>query len=167
MTGAEVLAFAASYGVRVPLAFGDLRLKVDREPPTEALDVLRDHKEAVVAELGRIAAVGQLRQTFEAHVAAIMRVRSLPRPQAERLAYGNVVTDHLNATHPDTDPNRCAHCGRAETLDETLLPIGVGARHAWLHQHCRDPCAEARRKAAIETLAATGILMPSKDEAPR
>jgi hypothetical protein len=107
------------------------------------------------------------RQAFEMEVARVIQVRGLSRSEAECIAYDNLVTEFLNSSHLDTDPNRCAHCGRAETPNETLLPIGVGARHAWLHQHCRDPWAEARRKAAIETLAATGILMPSKDEAPR
>ena len=55
MTGEEVLALAASHGVRVALAHGDLRLEADHEPPAEALDALRDHKEGVVAELRRIA----------------------------------------------------------------------------------------------------------------
>ena len=37
------------------------------------------------------------------------------------------------------------------------LPFGV-VTHAWLHQHCRDLWAEARRKEAIETLAVMGIV---------
>jgi hypothetical protein len=68
---------------------------------------------------------------------------------------------------PDTPFDRCAWCGWPETRDSILPPMGVGARHAWLHSGCRDPWAEPRREAAIETLAATGILMPSKDEARR
>ncbi len=102
MTGEEVLALAASYGVRVALALGDLRLEADHEPPAEALDALRDHKEAVVAELSKIAATaGEWRLLFEDHVATVMRARSLPRPEAERAAYGIVLIELLNRTHPE------------------------------------------------------------------
>jgi hypothetical protein len=85
MTGEEVLALAASHGVRVVLALGDLHLEADHEPAAEALAALRDHKEAVVAELSRIAATaGEWSRIFEGHVATVMRVRRLPRPEAER-----------------------------------------------------------------------------------
>jgi hypothetical protein len=106
-------------------------------------------------------------RTFAHHLATVMTVRGLPRDAAEKVAFENTVTEFLNSTHPDTDSTRCACCGRAETRDSILLPMGVGARHAWLHSGCPDPWAQSRREAAIETLAATGILMPSKDEAPR
>ena len=46
---------------------------------------------------------------------------------ASRIAFENLVTERLNATHPDTDPNRCAHCGKPETSAAILLPIGWGA----------------------------------------
>ena len=49
---------------------------------------------------------------FERHVATVMRVRNLPRLEAERAAFDIVLVERLNATHPDTDPNRCAWCGR-------------------------------------------------------
>jgi len=160
MTGEEALAFAASYGVRVTLALGDLRLKVDREPPAEALDALRDHKEAVVAELGRIAAAGQLRQTFEGHIGKVMRVRDLPRPEAERIAFDNFVTERLDSTLLDTDPSCCAHCGGAETPDAALLPIGAGDRHAWLHSDCWAQWRERRRAEAIDKLAAMKLEAP-------
>jgi hypothetical protein len=162
MTGAEVLAFAASHGVRVTLAFGDLRLKIDRESAPEALDALRNHKEAVVAELGRIAAAGQLRQTFEANVAAIVRVRSLPRPEAERIAFDNLVTERLNSTHPDTPSDRCAYCDHLETPDNTLLPFGAGSKHAWLHGACWEQWRTQRRVKAVAELAALGIDLSTK-----
>jgi hypothetical protein len=60
-------------------------------------------------------------------------------------------------TPPDTDPNRCAWCGRAETPDATLLPIGVGVRHAWLHSGCWESWRERRRAEAIDQLGAMGI----------
>jgi hypothetical protein len=158
MTGEEVLALAASHGVRVVLALGDLHLEADHEPAAEALAALRDHKEAVVAELSRIAATaGEWSRIFEGHVATVMRVRRLPRPEAERAAYDIVVVEFLNATHPDTDPNRCAWCGRAETPGGVLLPFGVGP-HAWMHSDCWESWRAQRRAKAEEDLARLGIV---------
>jgi hypothetical protein len=99
----------------------------------------------------------ELRRIFEGHAAAVMRLRGLPRLEAERVACEMVLVERLNAAHPDTDPNRCAHCGRSETPDAILLPMGVGVRHAWLHSDCWATWREARRRAAIEALAAMGI----------
>jgi hypothetical protein len=63
----------------------------------------------------------------------------------------------LRRRHPNTDPNRCAHCGRDETPDAILLPIGVGGRHAWLHQDCWEPWRARRRARAIVELAEAGV----------
>jgi hypothetical protein len=77
----------------------------------------------------------------------MMRLRGLSRAEAEAL-----LVDHLNAIHPDTDPNCCAHCGKPETPGSTLLPIG-GPRHTWLHSHCWEPWRAQRRAKAEEDLA--------------
>ena len=61
-----------SHGVRVTLAAGDLHLSA------EALAALRDHREAVVVDLGK------------------------------RIGYEIVLVEFLNATHPDTEPIRVA-----------------------------------------------------------
>jgi hypothetical protein len=161
MTGEEVLSLAASHGVRVTLAVGDLHLEAHHEPPVEVVDALRNRKEAVVAELRKIAAADESHLLFENHVANTMRVRGLPPPEADRAAFQMVLVEFLNAAHPNTPSDRCAWCGRPETPDATLLPIGWCARHTWLHSGCWAPWREARRKAAIETLAGMGITEPS------
>jgi hypothetical protein len=79
----------------------------------------------------------------------------------EHAAFAIVLVEFLNRTYPDTPSDRCARCGGQETSTDTLPPFGVGDRHAWLHQHCRDPWAEGRRKAAVEALAAMGMLDPA------
>jgi hypothetical protein len=99
-----------------------------------------------------------LRQAFENRVELIMRVRGLPRPEAERLAFEAVLIDWLNATHPNTPSDRCAWCGKPEAPGAALLPIGWGAHHAWLHNDdCWALWRERRRAEAIVELAAMGI----------
>jgi hypothetical protein len=94
---------------------------------------------------------------FQEKTELVERVRGLPRPEAERAAFDIVLAEFLNRTHPDTDPNRCAYCRRLETPDSTLLPFGVGLRHAWLHDDCWASWRARRRGEAIDQLAAMGI----------
>jgi hypothetical protein len=98
-----------------------------------------------------------LRQAFETAVARVMQIRGLPRPEAERAAFDIVLVELLNATHPAADPNRCARCGKPETLDATLTPFGWSERHAWLHSDCWAPWRADRRAKAIAALAAAGV----------
>jgi hypothetical protein len=100
------------------------------------------------------------RRVFEDNVAAILRVRSISRAEAAEVAFANTVTAFLNAAHPKTDPNRCAHCARPETPGATLLPIGWGERHTWLHDDCWAAWREARRNAVIAELATVGVTRP-------
>ena len=74
------------------------------------------------------------RRVFADNVAAVLRVRA-NSIEARKVAYENTVTAFLDATHPNTDPNRCAHCGGPETPDAVLQPIGWGD----------PPCMAARR----------------------
>jgi hypothetical protein len=159
MTGAEVLALAASHGVRVALALGDLHLEADHEPPAEALIALRVHKEAVVAQLSIAASAGEWRRIFEDHVATVMRLRGLLRPEAERVAYEIVLVDRLNDTHPNTPSNRCAWCGLTEAGPGDLRPFGTDTRGvAWLHPDlCWRLWSEKRRAEAVAALREIGI----------
>jgi hypothetical protein len=72
--------------------------------------------------------------------------------------------DRLNSRHPS---GRCAWCGRPETPDATLLLIGAGARHTWLHASCCALWREGQRNAAAEALAIMGIVEPSQRNYPR
>jgi hypothetical protein len=45
---------------------------------------------------------------FEDRTIVAQRVRNLPLAQAERAAFDIILVEFLNATHPDTDPGRCA-----------------------------------------------------------
>ena len=97
---------------------------------------------------------------LNAHVSTVMRVRGLPRLEAERVAYEIILVERLNATHPNTDPNRCAWCGKAETPTDILRPHGVGVRHAWLHSGCWERWRERRRAEAVGYLATMKIEAP-------
>jgi hypothetical protein len=112
------------------------------------------------AHVDPAAGAHRRRREFEDRTIVVQRVRNLPLAEAERVAFDIVLVEFLNATHSSTPFDRCARCGKPETPDATLLPIGVGP-HAWLHSGCRAPWREARRKAAIETLAGMGIVEPS------
>jgi hypothetical protein len=100
------------------------------------------------------------RRKFEDRTIVVQRVRNLPQAEAERAAFQMVLVEFLNDSHPDTDPSRCAWCGKPETPDATLLPIGVGP-HSWLHNCCWAEWREGRRAEAIAMLAGMGITEPS------
>jgi hypothetical protein len=61
--------------------------------------------------------------------------------EAGRAVFDIVLTERLNTTPPDTDPSRCAWCGKSETPDGTL-PLVVGTRHVWLRPDCWAPWCE-------------------------
>jgi hypothetical protein len=105
----------------------------------------------------------------------------LPRPYAEREAFEHVLIEYLNETaETESDRWRRALAEKVETVmtirasqhrsdalrslwpprtpDATLLPIGWGERHAWLHSGCLDPWRTQRRLTAEEELARLGVV---------
>jgi hypothetical protein len=55
------------------------------------------------------------RRLFEDKTIVVQRARNLPQAEAEREAFKQILTEYLDAAHPNTDPTRCAHCCRPET----------------------------------------------------
>jgi hypothetical protein len=100
------------------------------------------------------------RQAFEAEADRVARIRGLPPLHAGSAAYEIILVARLNATHPDTPSDCCAHCGRAEAPGATLLPIGAGSRHAWLHSDCWETWQAGRRAAVEKELALQGVVKP-------
>ena len=98
-------------------------------------------------------------KVFEDNVAAVLRVRNVPRAEAERVAFANTVAAFLDANRPDTEPTRCTHCGLSERPND-LRPMGGGVRHSWVHNDCWEAWSKHRRARAIEALAAMGIVSP-------
>jgi hypothetical protein len=98
-------------------------------------------------------------QAFADNVVAVLRVRNIPRIDAERIAFLNTVTAFLDANRPDTDPTRCAHCGSSEQPND-LRPMGGGTRHSWVHGNCWESWRERRRAEATAALATMGFAPP-------
>jgi hypothetical protein len=103
-------------------------------------------------------------KAFADNVAAILRVRNIPRVEAEGVAFANTVIAFLDATHPDTPSGRCAWCGKPETPGAALLPIGWGDRHAWPHGCCWAAWRVRRWTEAIAALAEMGITEPASPQ---
>ena len=163
MTGAEAIALARRRGVTLRVFLGNLRVYSEGEPDESLVRLLRDNKQAVMdAILGAETESDRWRRVLAEKVETITQLRGLSRHDAEREAFQHVLIEFLNATHPDTDPTRCGHCGDPETPDATLLPFGVGERHAWLHQRCWVPWRERRWTEAIAALVAMGITEPAR-----
>jgi hypothetical protein len=135
---AEILTCTRAHGVAVRLKGDRLILEGDRPRPTWLLPVVSESKAEIVAELRRTVG-GGWPWLFEERVAYVMRLRDLPRAEAERAAYDIVLVEFLNVTHPDTDPTRCGQCGAREEPGQVLLPIGAGERNTWLHSNCWAP----------------------------
>jgi hypothetical protein len=98
-------------------------------------------------------------KVYADNTTAILRVRNIPRAEAEKVAFLNTVTAFLDANRPNTDPTGCAHCGSSERPND-LRPMGGGARHSWVHGDCWETWSGQRRTRAIEALAAMGIVSP-------
>jgi hypothetical protein len=93
------------------------------------------------------------RRFFGEQTERISKIRpDLDRAGAERIAFTYALEEFLVRKS-----DRCAHCGRLETPDATLLPIGVGVRHAWLHTVCVEPWRAWRREVAVAELQAMKI----------
>jgi hypothetical protein len=125
------------------------------EPPA-ATDRLTD----LFWQAEKLPSSGEWRVRFEMAVLDVMRLRNLPRAEAEKAAYENVVIEFLNATHPNTLTDRCVWCGKLEEPGAALQPIGWGARHVWLHSDCWASWREHRCVEAIAGLAAMRIMRP-------
>jgi hypothetical protein len=91
---------------------------------------------------------------------AFMQTKGIELPEAAREAFRHLVAEYSNATHPSTDPMRCAQCDEPESANNVLLPIGAGIRHVWVHNNCWEAWRAARRARVIEELAAMGIIEP-------
>ena len=115
---AEILACARAQGVAVSLNGDRIVLEGYRPRPTWLVSVVSESKAEIVAELRRTVG-GGWPWLFEERVSHVMRLRNLPRVEAERVAYEMVLVEFLNRNCADTPSDRCAWCG---TRDARLHP---------------------------------------------
>jgi hypothetical protein len=134
----------------------------EREPDDALVRLLRDNRKAVIdALLEAETEPDRWRRLLAEKIETLVKMRGLPRRDAETEAFRHLVIGHLDETHPDTDPRFCAHCGGQHHPLKPTLPFGVGDRHTWLHQHCAQAWSDGRREAAEEELAKMGIVEPA------
>jgi hypothetical protein len=161
MTGAEAVALTKRRGVTLGVVLGKLRVYSEGEPDESLVRLLRDNKQAVMAAiLAAETESAHWRRILAEKVEIIATIRGLPRAEAERVALAHVVVEYLDSKYANTDPTRCAWCGKRDAPDQTLLPMGVGERHAWLHSICVEPWRARRREIAVAELATMKIEAP-------
>ncbi len=162
MTGAEIIRIARKQGIAAEVFLGKLRVHAEREPNEALVRLLRNNRQAVIdAFLEAETEPDRWRRLLAEKIETVVKMRGLPRRDAETEAFRHVVIGYLNETLPDTDPRVCAHCVGPDLPLTPTLPFGVGDRHAWLHHHCAQAWREGRRKAAEEALAIMGIVEPA------
>ena len=121
MTGAEIIALAKKRGVAVEVFFGKLRVHAESEPDESLVRLLRDNRQAIIdAFLEAETEPDRWRRLLAEKIETIVKMRGLPRPDAEAEAFRHIVIEYLNETHPNTDPRVCAHC---RGPDLPLTPI--------------------------------------------
>ena len=136
------------------------------EKPSATTDNTGDRLEELFWQAENLPSLGEWRVRFETTVLTVMRIRNLPRPEAEKAAYQNVLVEFLNDAMPaGCDPNTCLWCRRPEEPGHVLIPLGIGRQTAWLHRECSDRWREARRADAVKTLAKMDIAEPGPVEA--
>ena len=136
MTGAETIAPARRRGVTLRVFLGKLRVYSEGEPDESLVRLLRDNKQAVMdAILAAETESDRWRRALAEKVETVMTIRASQHR-----------SDALRSLWPPRTP------------DATLLPIGWGERHAWLHSGCLDPWRTQRRLTAEEELARLGVV---------
>jgi hypothetical protein len=165
MSAAEALRTAGASGVRITLDGNDLILTAPSEPPAAVLDLLSQHKAAIVRLLRRMSRVWSAEdwQAFFDERAGIAEFDGgLPRAQAEAQAFDRCVDEWLSHNPVRSPPERCLGCGGRDYHDP-LLPFGIEPTgHAWLHSRCWPNWQAARNAEAVAALAKEGIMAPRR-----
>lgn len=153
-------------GLQIRVVDGDLSLSAPSEPPASLLNALSKHKAAIIALLlpspdGWNAEDWHL--YYEERAAISEYDSSLPRPQAEALAFACCVTEWLNRNPVRSSSDLCLACRAVARPHDPLLPFGVESQGlAWLHHQCWRVWQENRRGQAVVALAKMGIEEPGK-----
>jgi hypothetical protein len=166
MTPVEALVMAEASGVVVS-RYGD-RLKIGShgEAPTAVIDALRAAKPQIILLLTPDASGANgidYWRVFNDRFAD--RVANGVEPELARLeAFDHALSEWLKRSfdlvNAPTDPNSCAHCGRAG--GDALLPVGPNAHgcHTWIHDQCYEPWRKTRQIRALAALSGYGLDPP-------
>jgi hypothetical protein len=161
MSAAEALRAAHAAGVRVTVDGEDLILVASAGPPTAVLDLLSQHKAAIVRLLRPVSrnwSVKDWRAFFDERAGIAEFEGGLSRAEAEARAFACLVAEWLNHHPLRSLPGRCHGCGEGEHAGDPLLPFGTeDTGHTWLHSRCWSGWYAARIADAVAVFAAIDL----------
>jgi len=141
--------------------------------PLAVIDALRAHRAEIIQMLTPGAGGRTPEDWFtdwEERAAILEHDQSLPRPEAEALAFDIVLVKHLDATPPAPAIGVCAHCRRADLPDNPLIPHGGSdGTPGWpvpLHTSCFQSWHSRRRADAAARLKSWGLRTDRPTYAP-
>jgi hypothetical protein len=164
MSATEALRAAHAAGVCITVDGDDLLLTAPSEPPATVLDLLSQHKPAIVRflqPLSRNWSAEDWRAFFDERAGIAEFDGGLSRAEAEAQAFACCVDEWLNHHPVPSPPGRCLACGGGEQAHDALVRHGIEpTTHAWLHSRCWTDWYAAREAEARTALAKLGITAP-------
>jgi hypothetical protein len=164
MSAVEALSAAHAAGVCITVDGDDLMLAASKEPPAAVLDLLSQHKAAIVRLLRpvrRTWSAVDWRAFFDERAAIAEFDGGLPRAEAEAQAFACCVAEWLNHHPVRSPPGRCLACGGGEQAGDALVAHGIEPTgHAWLHSRCWPDWHAAREAEAVRAMAKVAITGP-------
>ena len=112
-----------------------------REPPPERLLQALKAQRDEVAFLLTPDASGWTPEDWRAYFEERAGIRQFEggfeRSEAERLAFGDCVTEWLTRNPERNKPTICSACGSGDKANEPVVPFGVQRfGHTWIHHGC-------------------------------
>ena len=170
MSASEALNAARAAGIDIVLDGGDLLLEAPAPPPTALLDALSRHKADIVALLRPASDMWLAEdwQVFYDERAGIAEFDGKQtRTEAEALAFECCIVEWLNRHHRDSDPGRCAWCGKLDPDGLGVVSLGTERHcHTWLHHTCWKEWDHDRREKACRALEAIRSFVSSGSYIP-
>ena len=172
MSAMSAFEAASRIGLRIDVDGDELVLEAAAPPPADVLDLLRQFKREIIAELRNRDrsddwTTEDWRVFFDERAGVLEFDGDLARAKAERQAYAECVTEWLvrHTIAPVCD--RCLHCGRDGSADEAVVipHATIATTGAWLHASCWPAWRAAQEAIAVEALANFGIAPVSEGTA--
>ncbi len=160
MSVQEALKMARIAGIEFELDGNDLLLDAQVSPSVAVLDVLKHHKNGIVALLRLETEKWKpedWQNFYNERVAFLEQDRNFHRDDADQQAYEATINLWLNITSPQNlDENYCAECGEhIGRIGQDAVPfLTGGGGNAWLHHGCHAAWVARRRQQAVVALQA-------------